>query len=871
MSSEEEDVAVLQARLARALAKKQRKDDEERARIASLPKELVPGTPSPRKKRRSDAADLASLSRPSQPNLFAKPVLARSFNPNGKVELRDAHRKESQFVDHMSALPKSLAEQMAEQKSVDRVKQERKKLQEDRRASLAKSAGGFGDLPNASKDILLSGRSGDIRLREKKPGAEAESSKGRRAVAAAPSTASSSSSRPAAPSAPAMSRPAPLPPAARVSSAPARPAAQQDDADELDILDGPARRTRRKDGTLIETVHIGPREFRAPADDPTWERVEPYSGIRLRERLLPHAQLDMMLEGRYHLTPSQIYTLARVDSRKRIDLDPEVIDSDFVVIGVLAWKDEVRFLNAGAMGKKAPGKEGDGSSGDDDEDGDEGEGAPTAKGGKGKSKGKAKDMEGDGERDALYRAPSKRQRRQRYQRFELVDLSSTATSGAADGRLSVMLVQADSEDKAIDDDGNEVSVYKGQSGGAFEKFWKETAGAVVAIINPSFLPHNKDFSYTLKPTSADSMVVLGRAENLAFCEAVKADGKRCGQWVDARMGKICQFHIERAVKRTGVRRAETNANTGSLSAKGTYNAAAFARSLGTPASSSSSRAQGFGSAAASGVAARKPLSPPPGIPRNAVVIAGSTTYVTAGARPSSSASTTTAGGRNSLPLGRPGGGFIPGLREGPSVSDEKRRRARQASDDQAARRELRALVGRDKGKTPGGEYLLLSRARGRGVRGSSEGIEDADTDGSGFGDEGDGGAGRPGKRDGGIFRAEALRRIGYNPTARPGETQRDESAEARKHRLALEEGLQDREMKLSAPRGARAHPPAVRAPGSAPVPAAGATVKGAVQNGGRGGDVVVDDDDDDLVVEGAPAERPKLVFPLLKKKEKRQD
>jgi minichromosome maintenance protein 10 len=29
------------------------------------------------------------------------------------------------------------------------------------------------------------------------------------------------------------------------------------------------------------------------------------------------------------------------------------------------------------------------------------------------------------------------------------------------------------------------------------------------------------------------MVVIGRAENLAFCEAIKADGKRCGKWVDA--------------------------------------------------------------------------------------------------------------------------------------------------------------------------------------------------------------------------------------------------------------------------------------------------------------------------------------------------
>lgn len=39
------------------------------------------------------------------------------------------------------------------------------------------------------------------------------------------------------------------------------------------------------------------------------------------------------------------------------------------------------------------------------------------------------------------------------------------------------------------------------------------------------------------------MVVIGRAENLAFCEATKADGNRCGKWVDAcvRGSSPCRF------------------------------------------------------------------------------------------------------------------------------------------------------------------------------------------------------------------------------------------------------------------------------------------------------------------------------------------
>ncbi|KPV72037.1 uncharacterized protein RHOBADRAFT_56171 [Rhodotorula graminis WP1] len=859
-SDDDQDIAALEAALARAHAKKQRKLDQEQRRRDSGPQELVPGTPSPRKKRRSDAADLASLSRPAPPALFNNPVLARSFNPSDKLQLRDAPRRESQFVDHMSAVPKSFADALAERKTLDRVKQERKERQLENRARRGAAdqggPGGFSDLSSASKDVLLSGRTGDVRLKEKKSRPEA----GDRAASTRSATAASSSStsappRPSAPSVPAMSRPAPLGTSSTASSsrAPARPAPSTagPDDDDLAITNGPARRTRRRDGTYIETVQMGSREFIAPSDDPTWERVEPYSGIRLRERLLPHADLDMLLDGRYHLTPAQVYSLARIDSRKRIDLDPDVIDSDFVVIGVLAWKDEVRFLNSGAMGGKKPpasaqdkgkgkGEGGDGASEDDDVDSlDEDEHELGRAMGKGKGKARRQQKKDDDDsRDTLFRQPNKRQRRQRYLRFELVDLSSTQASSAADGRLSVMLVQADSEDKAVDDEGNEVSVYKGQSGGAFEKFWKETAGAVVAIVNPTFLPHNKDFSYTLKPTSADSMVVLGRADNLAFCEATKADGKRCGQWVDARMGRVCQFHVERAIKRTGVRRAETNANTGSLSAKGTFNQAAFTRSLGGSSSSASSRLGSTGP-----VVKQRPLSPPPGMPRNAKVIAGSTTYVTTGGRSSASSSLTSARA-NTLPLGRPGGGFIPGLREGPSVSDEKKRRQRQVNDDKRARQELRALVGRDKGKTPGGEYLLMSRKRKQdaaGGQGSS-----GDEDGGGERLEGDSG-GEGGKKDKkpGIFRPEALRRIGYNPTVKAGDLQRDESDEAKRHRLALEDGLGERKIKLSAPKGAKRT--AVSAPaGTEPLAAEGG------------------DDDDDLVIEGGPTERVKLVFPPKK-------
>lgn len=516
-----------------------------------------------------------------------------------------------------------MAEQLAAAKAVQRVKEERRQ-----KRALSSSAAVTGsttskngfpfaltsrDTTTTTLDALVKGRTGSTRLSEKDKtvpiGSKNHAKPDPSANGERTTTSSRSKEGPARSSGgPAMSRPStsastskPIPkPDCTDPKKPTREGSEEEDDDGLEITGGPQKRLRHKDGTVMEELVAGPKEFDAPADDPDWSRYEPYSGIHLkcvvhafphvgsltlhfvgpektdrywfasshRERLLPHDQVDDLLVGRYHLTPSQIYSLARIDSRQRIDLDPEQIDSDFVVIGVLAWKDEIRFMNSNALGSGSKGggyqkEEGKGKAAAEEEDEEEESDGDEAGGGKPRmATGSKNSQQQKPQGDNLFKAPTRRQRRQQYVRFSLVDLSSTSASSSATGQLSLMLVQADSEDKTVDEDGHEISVYKGQSGGAYEKFWKESAGAVVAIINPSFLPHHKvrgslppalrprsqaadaklschhrhrpqDFSYTLKPTSASSMVVIGRAENLAFCEAIKADGKRCGKWVDA--------------------------------------------------------------------------------------------------------------------------------------------------------------------------------------------------------------------------------------------------------------------------------------------------------------------------------------------------
>jgi hypothetical protein len=327
-----------------------------------------------------------------------------------------------------------------------------------------------------------------------------------------------------------------------------------DDDDGLDITDGPSKIERKKmrrnkDSTVIEDLEMGPIDFVPPKHDPEFETIEPNSGIKLRQRLIPHERVQQLLSDRYHLTPSQIYSLARIDSRRQVHID---VDADFVIIGVLAWKDEIRFLNSNPL--QEPKKE-------------------TPQEIKRREKSiaiAAAEKQGDPltkeSSVEVYGIRSKKQKKQRYIRFEMVDLSSPQAAASGTGTLNVMLVEADTVDTGFDEDGQQVPIYKGQSGGAYEKYWKESPGALVAIINPSFLPYNPTSQgqsqskpcHTLKPISADSMVVLGRAKDLTFCDAIKKkDGKKCNSWVDARVGTKCQYHIHLAVSRTGMGRAET--------------------------------------------------------------------------------------------------------------------------------------------------------------------------------------------------------------------------------------------------------------------------------------------------------------------------
>lgn len=109
-------------------------------------------------------------------------------------------------------------------------------------------------------------------------------------------------------------------------------------------------------------------------------------------------------------------------------------------------------------------------------------------------------------------------------------------------------------------------------GTAFDQFWKLTPGTLLCILNPGIMPpktNQNSGRFCLKlGSSEDSIMEIGIARDLGWCESRRKDGKECGAWVDKRKTGICEFHLEMAVDKEG-RRGRMEVNTMWRSHEGT--------------------------------------------------------------------------------------------------------------------------------------------------------------------------------------------------------------------------------------------------------------------------------------------------------------
>ncbi|KAG5940928.1 hypothetical protein E4U53_007521 [Claviceps sorghi] len=99
----------------------------------------------------------------------------------------------------------------------------------------------------------------------------------------------------------------------------------------------------------------------------------------------------------------------------------------------------------------------------------------------------------------------------------------------------------------------------------FTRFWKLTEGTVVAILNPNIMPpppgrqDTGRFSLVIN-SDEDTILEIGSARDLGFCQSVKKDGQMCGTWVNKKKTHFCEFHSNEAVRKQRATRQEVNSN-----------------------------------------------------------------------------------------------------------------------------------------------------------------------------------------------------------------------------------------------------------------------------------------------------------------------
>lgn len=420
-------------------------------------------------------------------------------------------------------------------------------------------------------------------------------------------------------------------------------ASDEDDPSDADSDNDSAHNTvveRDEDLTLIETLRPGPRAIPTNPDDPKWEKFEPFSGHRLRERKLPHSQLKEHLRGRYHIPPSLLYSVARpitlpmFADGKSMDWkattrngDYEVpVDGDWIVIATIVEKSELLMTkgfendaHAASGSKPRPAV-----AGDTDDDPVLFKDAGAASGGKlrldlepgnsdafeqsclsssrdpkswhknrGNNAGEAVDEEYQRRRHEhrLSNRPRK------FVVLKLVDLGVNSTdsdgsgsAGRGDNYLSLIAYESDQIDTSVliqqrNNVRSEVSEvlsataasskkWVNGSRGAFELLYQQAEGTLVAIMNPKVLrPFTAGGGKSMEtkmlritPRSVEDCLIIGQAADYRRCSAIKANGQRCGNFVDVKARKqtkssTCDFHLSKHMDELARGRPEFAANS----------------------------------------------------------------------------------------------------------------------------------------------------------------------------------------------------------------------------------------------------------------------------------------------------------------------
>jgi minichromosome maintenance protein 10 len=97
----------------------------------------------------------------------------------------------------------------------------------------------------------------------------------------------------------------------------------------------------------------------------------------------------------------------------------------------------------------------------------------------------------------------------------------------------------------------------------FTRYWKLTEGTVVAILNPNVMPpppgrqDTGRFSLVIN-SDEDTILEIGSARDLGYCQSIKKDGDACKSWVNKKRTQYCEFHSNEAIRKQRGTRMEVN-------------------------------------------------------------------------------------------------------------------------------------------------------------------------------------------------------------------------------------------------------------------------------------------------------------------------
>lgn len=99
----------------------------------------------------------------------------------------------------------------------------------------------------------------------------------------------------------------------------------------------------------------------------------------------------------------------------------------------------------------------------------------------------------------------------------------------------------------------------------FTRFWKLVEGTVIAILNPNIMPpppgraDTGKFSLVIN-SDCDTILEIGKARDLGYCQSTKKDGELCKAWVNRKKTEFCEYHSNEAIKKQKSTRIEMNSS-----------------------------------------------------------------------------------------------------------------------------------------------------------------------------------------------------------------------------------------------------------------------------------------------------------------------